>query len=78
MNTERPCEWIIFCQTCGISYDKLPEFVSRFGGICFSSAHIDVHTTSVLSVFGMLPDFPAFPVLEVFRPEFFFFRPTRL
>lgn len=58
-----------------ISYDKLPEFVARFGGVCFP-AHIDRQTTSVLSVFGILPDFPTFPVLEVHRPELFFSDPS--
>lgn len=58
-----------------ISFDKLPEFISRFGGICFP-AHIDRSTTSVLSVFGTLPDLPSFSVLEVFRPERFFSDPS--
>lgn len=58
-----------------VSFDKLPEFISRFGGICFP-AHIDRQTTSVLSVFGTLPDLPSFSVLEVFRPERFFSNPS--
>lgn len=47
-----------------ISYDKLPEIIESFGGFCWP-AHIDRPSNSVLSVFGVLPDLPKYPALEV-------------
>jgi len=54
-----------------ISIDSLPKLIDSFGGFCYP-AHIDKQTNSVLSVFGYLPDTPAFPALEVHNPTQFF------
>lgn len=54
-----------------LSIDTLPEFVAKCGGVCFP-AHIDRQANSILSVFGVLPEAPAFQTLEVHNPERFF------
>ena len=54
-----------------LSIDALPAFAQEYGGVCFP-AHIDRPSNSVLAVFGMLPESPAFPTLEVRDPENFF------
>ena len=54
-----------------LSIDKLPQFIERFGGICYP-AHIDRQSNSILSVFGFLPDMPKFSALEIHDPERFF------
>jgi PHP family Zn ribbon phosphoesterase len=54
-----------------LSIDAVPALCEKFGGVCFP-AHIDRPTNSILAVFGMLPDTPAFPTLEVRDPEKFF------
>lgn len=54
-----------------LSIDALPTLVQSCGGVCFP-AHIDRPSNSILSVFGLLPEQPAFPVLEVRDPERFF------
>lgn len=58
-----------------IAYEDMPQFAEKYGGFCFP-AHIDRTTTSVLSVFGMVPETPAFKVLEVRRPQDFFADPA--
>lgn len=62
---------LLLSNATDISIDELPEMMHRFGGFCWP-AHIDRPANSLLSVFGMLPDEPAFPVLEVRDPKNFF------
>ena len=62
---------LLLSNATDISIDELPEMMNRFGGFCWP-AHIDRPANSVLSVFGMLPDMPDFPVLEVRDPQHFF------
>lgn len=62
---------LLLSNATDISIDELPEMMNRFGGLCWP-AHIDRPANSVLSVFGMLPDKPDFPVLEVRDPKNFF------
>ncbi len=54
-----------------LTYEQVPEFVSRFGGFCYP-AHIDRDSNSVLSNLGALPQEPRFKTLEVRSPERFF------
>lgn len=62
---------VLLSNATSLSYEQVPAFVSRFGGFCYP-AHIDRDTNSVLSNFGMLPEEPHFPTLEVYRPARFF------
>ena len=62
---------VLLSNATSLSYEQVPEFVSRFGGFCYP-AHIDRDSNSVLSNFGMLPEEPAFSALEVYRPARFF------
>ena len=54
-----------------LSIDEVPALCEKFGGVCFP-AHIDRPSNGVLAVFGMLPEKPVFPTLEVHDPEKFF------
>lgn len=54
-----------------LSIDALPALCEKYGGVCFP-AHIDRPANGILAVFGMLPETPAFPTLEVHDPEKFF------
>lgn len=62
---------LLLSNAVDISIDDIPQFVSRFGGICFP-AHIDRQSNSILSVFGYLPENSEFSALEVHNPESFF------
>ncbi len=54
-----------------ISIDHTYELAKRFGGICWP-AHIDRASTSLMSIFGMVPPDLPHPTLEVHHPEAFF------
>lgn len=54
-----------------LSIDAIPDFAEKFGGLFFP-AHIDRPANSILAVFGMLPETPRFPAVEVSDPETFF------
>ena len=54
-----------------LSIDDIPAFAGKFGGVFFP-AHIDRPSNSILAVFGMLPETPRFPTVEVHDPETFF------
>lgn len=56
-----------------LSIDAIPAFAEKYGGVCFP-AHIDRPSNSILAVFGMLPETPRFPAVEVHDPETFFAR----
>lgn len=65
---------LLLSNATNITYEQLPKIVGDFGGICWP-AHIDRPSNSVLSVFGVLPETPSFPVLEVHQPQSFFSEP---
>ncbi len=54
-----------------ISIDHTYELAKQFGGICWP-AHIDRASTSLMSIFGMVPPDLPHPTLEVHQPEMFF------
>lgn len=54
-----------------LSIDDIPAFAEKSGG-AFFPAHIDRSSNSILAVFGMLPETPHFPTVEVHDPETFF------
>ncbi len=58
-----------------LSIDAVPALCEKFGGVCFP-AHIDRPANGILAVFGLLPDTPVFPTLEVHDPEKFFADPA--
>lgn len=58
-----------------LSIDVVPALCEKFGGVCFP-AHIDRPANGILAVFGLLPDTPVFPTLEVHDPEKFFADPA--
>mgnify|MGYP003608642638 CR=1 FL=1 len=58
-----------------LSIDAVPALCEKFGGVCFP-AHIDRPANGILAVFGLLPDTPVFPTLEVYDPEKFFADPA--
>jgi PHP family Zn ribbon phosphoesterase len=62
---------LLLSNATDISIDELPDMMREFGGFCWP-AHIDRPSNSILSVFGVLPDKPAFPALEVYDPHRFF------
>lgn len=62
---------VLLSNATGLSYEQVPDFVSRFGGFCYP-AHIDRDANSVLSNLGMLPGTPVYSALEVYRPARFF------
>lgn len=58
-----------------LSIDAVPALCEKFGGVCFP-AHIDRPANGILAVFGLLPDTPVFPTLEVHDPGKFFADPA--
>lgn len=62
---------LLLSNATDISIDELPDMMYSFGGFCWP-AHIDRPVNSLLSVFGMLPEKPNFPVLEIQNPKRFF------
>ncbi len=54
-----------------LSIDELPALVESFGGFCFP-AHIDKSSTSLLSVFGFVPENLHFTAVEIHRADNFF------
>ncbi|MEG1873925.1 MAG: PHP domain-containing protein [Angelakisella sp.] len=53
-----------------LSIDDLPEFMARYGGVCYP-AHIDKSSNSILATFGCLPPEPDFAAVEVAHPDRF-------
>ena len=47
-----------------VSLDEAPDFVSKFGGICYP-AHIDRESNGVISVLGAFTKTPEFPCAEL-------------
>jgi hypothetical protein len=58
-----------------LSIDAVPALCEKYGGVCFP-AHIDRPANGILAVFGLLPETPFFPTLEVHDPEKFFADPA--
>ena len=48
-----------------ISYDSVPEIISRFNGVAFP-AHVDRESNSVIETLGTFPDVPDFPCVEMY------------
>lgn len=47
-----------------VSIEKLPDIVSRYGGVCYP-AHIDREANGIISVLGTLPETPEFKCVEL-------------
>ncbi len=51
-----------------LSYDEVPSAVETYGGVCWP-AHVDREANSAEAVLGVLPEEPAYPCVEFYRPE---------
>ncbi len=51
-----------------LSVEDVPEYVSRFNGICYP-AHIDRQSNGIIAVLGTFPETPHFDIVEINRRE---------
>lgn len=51
-----------------VSFDEAPQFVEKFGGICYP-AHIDRDSNGVIAVLGVFPKSPKFSCAELHNGE---------
>ena len=61
-------EKFLLSNATDVSLDEAPQFVEKFGGICYP-AHIDRDSNGVIAVLGAFPETPSFYCAELHNRE---------